>query len=81
MRETLVGRCVWDGLGEAQRRSAPGGPAVHTGQRTGKLLEDGLPSPLGVLATWRSPDEAAGHWAVRQAEGRPDGRRRGPAVR
>ena len=23
MRETLVGRCVWDGLGEAQRRSAP----------------------------------------------------------
>lgn len=54
---------------------------MHTGQRTGKLLEDGLPSPLGVLATWRSPDEAAGHWAVRQAEGRPDGRRRGPAVR
>lgn len=48
---------------------------MQTGQRTAKLLEDGHACPLGVLATWRSPDKAAGHWAVRQAEGRPDGRR------
>lgn len=45
----------------------PGGPGVQMGQRTAKLLEDGHPCRLVVLATWRSPDKAAGHWGVHQA--------------
>lgn len=43
---------------------------MQTSQRKAKLLEDGHPCPLGLLATRQSPDKGAGHWGVRQAGGR-----------
>ena len=65
--EALVGRCVWEGRGRPSQGTAPRGPRVQTGQRKAKLLEDGHPCPLRLLATWRSRNKGAGHWGVRQA--------------